>query len=49
MLEAQIRQAMRNNILGTRNVAEAADKFGTSEFVLVSTDKAVNPPILWGQ
>ena len=48
MLEAQIRQAMRNNILGTRNVAEAADKFGTSEFVLVSTDKAVNPANIMG-
>lgn len=48
MLEAQIRQAMRNNILGTRNVAEAADQFETSEFVLVSTDKAVNPANIMG-
>ena len=43
MLEDQVRQAARNNILGTRNIAEAADKYKTDTFVLISTDKAVNP------
>ncbi len=48
MLEPQIRQAMRNNVLGTRNIAAAADKSGCSTFVLVSTDKAVNPANVMG-
>ncbi len=48
MLEPQLRQAMRNNVLGTRNVAEAADQFNSSVFVLVSTDKAVNPANIMG-
>ena len=48
MLEPQIRQAMRNNILGTRNVAEAASNAGCGVFVLVSTDKAVNPANVMG-
>ncbi len=48
MLEPQIRQALRNNVLGTRNVAEAADKTGSKTFVLVSTDKAVNPANVMG-
>ncbi len=48
MLEPQIRQAMRNNVLGTRNVAEIADKSGCGAFVLVSTDKAVNPANIMG-
>ena len=48
MLEPQIRQAMRNNVLGTRNVAEAAGRAGCGVFVLVSTDKAVNPANVMG-
>ncbi len=48
MLEPQIRQAMRNNVLGTRNVAEVADSAGCGIFVLVSTDKAVNPANVMG-
>ena len=48
MLEAQIRQALRNNVLGTRCVAEAADRYAVDEFVLVSTDKAVNPANIMG-
>ncbi len=48
MLEPQIRQAMRNNVLGTRNVAETADRTGSGVFVLVSTDKAVNPSNVMG-
>jgi FlaA1/EpsC-like NDP-sugar epimerase len=48
MLEAQVRQALRNNVLGTRGVATAADTHGCEVFVLVSTDKAVNPANVMG-
>jgi FlaA1/EpsC-like NDP-sugar epimerase len=48
MLEHQLRQAVRNNILGTRVVAQAADRYKCSIFVLVSTDKAVNPANVMG-
>ncbi|MCB1750465.1 MAG: polysaccharide biosynthesis protein [Gammaproteobacteria bacterium] len=48
MLEPQIRSALRNNFLGTRNVAEVADAAGCGIFVLVSTDKAVNPANVMG-
>jgi len=48
MLESQLRQAVRNNVLGTQTIAEAADRFGVEEFVLVSTDKAVNPTNVMG-
>jgi FlaA1/EpsC-like NDP-sugar epimerase len=48
LLEHQIRQAIRNNVLGTRAVALAADRAGCEEFVLVSTDKAVNPANIMG-
>jgi FlaA1/EpsC-like NDP-sugar epimerase len=48
MLEPQIRQALRNNTLGTRIVAEAADRHNVTDFVLVSTDKAVNPANIMG-
>lgn len=43
LLQNQARQAVRNNILGTRNMALAADKFNCDNFVMISTDKAVNP------
>jgi FlaA1/EpsC-like NDP-sugar epimerase len=48
MLEPQLRQALRNNVLGTRMVAQAADRHGSENFVLVSTDKAVNPANVMG-
>jgi FlaA1/EpsC-like NDP-sugar epimerase len=48
LLENQTREAMHNNVLGTRNVAIAADKWGAEEFVLISTDKAVNPANVMG-
>jgi FlaA1/EpsC-like NDP-sugar epimerase len=48
MLEKQLRQAMYNNIIGTRLTAEAAHNNGTGIFVLVSTDKAVNPANIMG-
>jgi FlaA1/EpsC-like NDP-sugar epimerase len=48
MLETQVREAVRNNILGTKTVAQAADRYGCSVFVLISTDKAVNPANVMG-
>ncbi|MCP3868559.1 MAG: polysaccharide biosynthesis protein [Gammaproteobacteria bacterium] len=48
MLESQIREAVRNNVLGTRLVADAADRSGCAKFVLISTDKAVNPANIMG-
>jgi len=48
MLESQVRQAVRNNILGTQMIAEISDRIGVEEFVLVSTDKAVNPTNVMG-
>ncbi|WP_397537108.1 polysaccharide biosynthesis protein [Rummeliibacillus pycnus] len=41
-------EAVKNNIFGTKNVAEAAHTFGVASFVMVSTDKAVNPPNIMG-
>jgi len=48
MLEDQIREAASNNILGTRSMAEFADRFGCEAFVMISTDKAVNPANVMG-
>ena len=43
VLETQLREAVRNNVLASQTVAEAAIAAGVSQFVLISTDKAVNP------
>jgi len=48
MLEGQARQAVKNNVLGTRTLALVADKYNCHTFVLVSTDKAVNPSNVMG-
>ena len=48
LMEANPTEAVKNNILGTKNTAEAAIAAGTKKFVLVSTDKAVNPPNVMG-
>lgn len=48
LMEANPFEAVKNNILGTKNVAEAADAYGIGNFVMVSTDKAVNPPNIMG-
>lgn len=48
LMEHNPREAVRNNILGTKTVAEAALAHGVQRFVLISTDKAVRPSSLMG-
>jgi FlaA1/EpsC-like NDP-sugar epimerase len=48
LLETQIREAVRNNVLATWEVALAADRHGVETMVLISTDKAVNPSSVLG-
>lgn len=48
MLQDQAREAVRNNVVGTRVVAQAAHKHCAETFVLISTDKAVNPTNVMG-
>lgn len=48
LMEQNPREAVKNNIFGTKNVAEAAKAAGVGRFVMVSTDKAVNPPNVMG-
>ncbi len=48
LLEGQVREAIKNNALGTRVIADLANKYKVEKFVLISTDKAVNPSSLMG-
>ena len=48
LLQGQVREAFRNNVLGTRVTAQLADRYGVGCFVLISTDKAVNPSSVMG-
>lgn len=48
MLERQPREAVKNNVLGTRVVADAANQYNCERFILISTDKAVNPTNMLG-
>lgn len=48
LMEHNPQEAVKNNIYGTLNVAECADKYHCNKFVLISTDKAVNPTSIMG-
>jgi FlaA1/EpsC-like NDP-sugar epimerase len=49
LMEANPVESVRNNVLGTRIVADVAIEFGVERFVLISTDKALNPYSVYGQ
>src|SRR5918993_1564494 len=49
LMEANPVESVRNNVLASRAVADVAVEFGAERFVLVSTDKAVNPKTVMGQ
>lgn len=48
LMERNPSEAIKNNVFGTRNVADCADKFETERFVMISSDKAVNPTSVMG-
>ena len=48
LMELNPGEAIKNNIIGTQVVADAADNYGTTNFVMISTDKAVNPTSIMG-
>jgi FlaA1/EpsC-like NDP-sugar epimerase len=48
LMELNPGEAIKNNIVGTQNVADAADRYGSTNFVMISTDKAVNPTSIMG-
>ncbi len=48
LMESYPNEAVRANVLGTKNMADMAVKYGTERFVMISTDKAVNPTNIMG-
>jgi FlaA1/EpsC-like NDP-sugar epimerase len=48
LMERNPSEAVKNNVFGTRNVADCADKYKAERFVMISSDKAVNPSSIMG-
>jgi FlaA1/EpsC-like NDP-sugar epimerase len=48
LMEANVCESIRNNVFGTKCVADLADRYGVASFVLISTDKAVHPSSIMG-
>ncbi|MEE1032536.1 MAG: nucleoside-diphosphate sugar epimerase/dehydratase [Ruminococcus sp.] len=48
LMEESPNEAIKNNVFGTLNTARAAQQYGTKKFILISTDKAVNPTNIMG-
>ena len=48
LMEVSPQEAIKNNVIGTLNVTECADKYSVKRFVMISTDKAVNPTNVMG-
>lgn len=48
LMELNPGEAVKNNVFGTKNVAECADQYGSERFVMISSDKAVNPTSIMG-
>ena len=49
LVEDNIIEGIKNNVIGTYNLADVAVKFGVANFILISTDKAVNPSNYMGK
>jgi FlaA1/EpsC-like NDP-sugar epimerase len=48
LMEANVTEAVKNNVVGTRNLLRTSERFGVQTFVLISTDKAVSPSSVMG-